>query len=110
MFDIVGRSIAAGLLVGLILLLAKTGRTQVAGLLVLFPAITLISFYFVGSGQGQQELQHVVKASVLASPVWFVFIGAMYFAIGQVDYRLALAIATAAWFIAGLVYLALTSP
>lgn len=107
-FDIVVRATLGGVLIGIVLLLAKAGRTQAAGLLVLFPAVTLVSFYFVGSSEGSEELARVVKASLLASPVWFIFIGVMAITVGHVDYRVALGLATVAWLAVGGIYLALT--
>lgn len=89
------------------LLFARVERTQAAGLLVLFPAVTLLSYYFIGQSEGEQQLRQVVRGSVVAFPVWLVFMAVVYFALPVLGFRLALAVATGAWLLVGGLYLAL---
>lgn len=105
--DVLVKGVISGALVTLILLLARSERTQAAGLFVLFPAITLLSYYFVGDTEGEARLREVVRASALAFPVWLIFMGTVYFSLPILDFRIALLVATVVWLLAGGLYLAL---
>ena len=76
-------------------------------MLVLFPVITLLSYFFVGQSEGPERLREVVKSSVGAFPIWLVFMGTVYVALPEMDYRVALAVGTLAWLAAAVLYLAL---
>jgi uncharacterized membrane protein (GlpM family) len=105
--DIIARATLSGVLVAVVLVVARSDRTQAAGLFVLFPVVTLLSYYFVGSSEGPERLAQVVKSSLLAFPIWFVFAGTTYALLPLVDFRIALTAAMAAWLIVGGVYLLL---
>lgn len=107
--DLLLKGVVSGVLVSCVLLLAQTGQSKAAGLAVLFPAITLLSYYFIGQGEGEGRLREVVGASLLAFPVWLVFMGTVYFALPVLDFRVALAAATVAWLTSGGLYLALAA-
>lgn len=98
--------LSGGLIVG-VLLLARAQKTQVAGLLVLFPVVTLVSYYFVGERDGRHQLRSVVRASLTAFPIWLLFMGVVYVALQYLDFRLALLLATIAWVAAAAAYLGL---
>lgn len=104
--DIIGKGLLSGALVSLILLAARSDRSQAAGLFVLFPAITLLSYYFIGASEGGERLSAVVRSSLIAFPVWFVFMGTAYALLPHVDFRVALLAATIAWLVVGGAYLA----
>ena len=104
-FDILVKSLAGAAIIAAILILTKAGKTQAAGLLVLFPVITLLSYYFIGSNQGPEELRKVVRASLLSSPIWLVFIGVVYVAVKHLDYRIALTLGITVWAVVGSLYL-----
>jgi len=105
--DLLLKGIISGSLVMLVLLFARVERTQTAGLFVLFPAVTLLSYYFIGQSEGEQQLREVVRGSVMAFPVWLVFMAVVYFTLPLLDFRLALVVATGVWLLAGGLYLAL---
>jgi uncharacterized membrane protein (GlpM family) len=104
--DLLLKGAVSGALITLVLLVARAERTQAAGLLVLFPAITLLSYYFVGQSEGEEQLRDVVRGSVVAFPVWLIFMGVVYFGLPVLGFRLALLAATGAWLLAGVLYLA----
>ena len=105
--DLLLKGIISGALVTLVLLFARVERTQAAGLLVLFPAVTLLSYYFIGQSEGEHQLREVVRGSVVAFPVWLVFMAVVYFALPVLHFRLTLVLATVVWLLVGSLYLAL---
>jgi uncharacterized membrane protein (GlpM family) len=105
--DILLKGLISGALVTLILLLSRIERTQAAGVLVLFPAITLLSYYFIGQSEGELQLRAVVRGSVMAFPIWLVFMAIVYFTLPVLDFRLALLVATGAWVLVSALYLLL---
>jgi membrane protein GlpM len=108
--EILTKAVLGGLIIAVIALLARTGETRVAGLIVLFPVVALVSYYFVGASEGAGRLRGIVRASILAVPVWLVFMAVVYAALSAaVDYRLALACGLVGWLIAAGIFL-LVSP
>ena len=105
--DILIKSLASAAVIAVILMLTRMGKTQAAGVVLLFPIITLLGYYFIGSSEGSDTLREVVKSSIVAFPVWLLFMGVVYVALPHIDYRLALGVATVVWLAAAAFYLSL---
>ena len=104
---IIAKGVISGIVVSLVLLFAQSNKSHAAGIAVLFPAITLLSYYFIGSSEGSTTLRAVVRSSVGAFPIWLAFMAVVYFALRAMDFRLALALATLVWLCLAAGYLAL---
>lgn len=63
--ELVFRFIAAGSLVTAVTLLAKTKYTTASGVLMLFPAVTLVVFYYT------QNYLSIPKSLLLSIIAWF---------------------------------------
>lgn len=99
--DLLLKGVLSGAIVVGVLVLARNSRSEAAWLLVLFPAIMLLSFLMVGAGEGPEKLRAVVKASLFATPALLLFIVSIYYGLGQgLDYRLALLLGTGVWILA----------
>lgn len=94
------RFVAGGGLIVLVTLLAKTKYPMISGIFMLFPAVTLIGYYFVGQSLSISELQHVTKFSIYALSTTFVFLVVFYYAQEKQCLNSALVSATCSWFIA----------
>jgi uncharacterized membrane protein (GlpM family) len=57
-----------GLVVALVPILARLLNPEAAGVLVLVPAITLVSFYFLGSDQGASAVIRASSTSIVTIP------------------------------------------
>jgi uncharacterized membrane protein (GlpM family) len=91
------RFIAGGSLVVVVSLLAKAKNPVLAGLFVLFPAVTLIGFYFIGTTVDSAGLKKIALFSMAALPTTFVFLMIFYLLIGSMTLRSCLLWSTLAW-------------
>lgn len=92
------RFITGGSLIVLITLLAKTKYPMLSGIFMLFPAVTLVGYYFIGQSMSIPQLQQVTKFSIYALSTTFIFLITFYYAQEKQSLNLALGSATLAWF------------
>lgn len=97
--EIALRFVAGGSLIVLVTLLAKTKYPMLSGIFMLFPAVTLVGYYFIGQSMSIPELQQVTKFSIYALSTTFVFLLVFYYAQEKQSLNLALISATVAWFV-----------
>jgi uncharacterized membrane protein (GlpM family) len=91
------RFIAGGSLVVAVSLLAKAKNPVLAGLFVLFPAVTLVGFYFIGASVDAAGLKKIALFSMAALPTTFVFLITFYLLIGSMALKPCLLLSTLAW-------------
>ena len=94
------RFIVGGSLIVLATLLAKTKYPMLAGIFMLFPAVTLVGYYFVGQSMSVAQLQQVTRFSIYALSTTFIFLVTFYYAQEKYSLNAALGSATAMWFVA----------
>ena len=94
------RFIAGGSLIVLVTLLAKTRYPMLAGIFMLFPAVTLVGYYFIGQSMSVAQLRQVTKFSIYALSTTFIFLVTFYYAQEKHSLNAALGSATAMWFVA----------
>jgi uncharacterized membrane protein (GlpM family) len=100
------RFILGGTLVVVIGVIAKSGRSSIAGIIAMFPVITAVSFSFLAKSVDITILKSAVLSSVLSLPATLAFLLAFYFCLERMGFLLTLAISFAAWLVvAFLVYL-----
>lgn len=91
------RFIAGGSIVLAVTLLAKTRYPMLSGVIMLFPAVTLIGYYFVGQTVTPVQLQQITKFSMYALSTTFIFLVAFYYAQRTMDVPHSLITSTVAW-------------
>ena len=94
------RFIVGGSLIVLVTLLARTKYPMLAGIFMLFPAVTLVGYYFIGQSMSVVQLQQITKFSIYALSTTFVFLLTFYYAREQLTLNGSLISATAMWFVA----------
>ncbi|GGF57970.1 inner membrane protein YdgC [Azorhizobium oxalatiphilum] len=94
--DLIWKGMAGGAVTMLIAHLSKQGAT-LPGILPLFPTFSLIALLIMGARGDLPALQETCLASAKTLPAYLAFLLACYFALGQMDYRLALLVGLAAW-------------
>lgn len=99
--DIVWKSIAGGLLTGLIVFLSKRGNV-LPGILPLFPTFALVALLAVGSKLDNAGFREACLAGAKTIPAYLVFLAICYLGIPYLDYRLTLAVAIAGWLVVAL--------
>ena len=62
--------LVGGTVVTLISVLAERGHPLLAGIMAIFPGITLVSFYFIGKAAGDAAVAATAKACLLSIPIW----------------------------------------
>ena len=100
------RFIVGGTLVLLIGIVAKSGRSTLAGIIAMFPVITAVSFSFMEKSTDVKILKDAVFSSIVSLPATLVFLLVFYFCLGKMSFALTLIISIIAWLAAALtVYL-----
>ena len=97
------RFIAGGGLIVFITLLAKKKYPMLSGIFMLFPAVTLVGYYFIGQSMNVSELQHVTKFSIFALSTTFVFLVSLYYLQAICSLNVALVLSTLMWCAAAIV-------
>ena len=62
--------LVGGFVVTLMSVLAERGHPLLAGIVAIFPGITLVSFYFIGQVAGDVAVARTAKACLLSIPIW----------------------------------------
>lgn len=95
--DLALRFLVSGVLVSAVCLLAQTQYRVLAGVIMLFPAVTLVGYYFVGPTVDATQLKEITKFSMWAMLATFAFLATFYYAQGSMKVPSALLTATGAW-------------
>lgn len=106
--ELIIRFMAGGSLIVLITLLGKTKYPMLSGIFMLFPAVTLIGYYFVGQTMSTPQLQQVTKFSIYALSTTFIFLTVFYYIQDKLSLNLALVLATFSWFVSAGILITLT--
>jgi len=72
--EALARYIVGGSLILFVGILGKSGRKEIADLLVLFPVATVVGLYYLSKVQSGVELQRTVLLSVHSVPTILVFL------------------------------------
>jgi uncharacterized membrane protein (GlpM family) len=91
------RFLAGGILVVGVSLFAKARQPLLAGLFMLFPAVTLAGLYFAGRTTETASLKKIALFSMAGLPATFVFLAVFYAIIGKMGLVPSLALSVAAW-------------
>lgn len=106
--ELLTRFIVGGTLVVLINLIGKSRNSFVAGLAMLFPAITLLGYYFLSVSQ-HGTLSKTVMFSIWSLPTSLAFLLTLYFTIDRIPIFQALTLGVASWFITAIVVIGVYS-
>ncbi len=106
--ELVMRFVAAGSLVTVITLLSRTKYAALSGVLMLFPAVTLIGLYFVSTTVDESTLKQITKFGVYALSTTFIFLVAFYYAQDSMSAHKSLVVATTAWVVSAGVLVGIT--
>ena len=99
--DMIWKGIVGGLVTAAIVWLSRRGNT-LPGILPLFPTFALIALLIVGAKHDTSGFRQACLAGAKTIPAYLAFLAVCYFAIGRVDYRIALLGGLAAWLIVAL--------
>ncbi|MBI4344610.1 MAG: GlpM family protein [Euryarchaeota archaeon] len=94
--------LTGGLTVTLVVLMAEMGRPFLSGLVIVFPAVTVISFYFIGRAAGPESVVATAKSALYTSAVvWVPYILAVIYFAPRVGVTRALFLGIAVFLVVG---------
>ncbi len=102
--DIVAKSVLGGLLIALLLSLARLRHYVITGLLVSIPAVSLYTWWWIGREHGTSTLRISVRAAMWSAIPWVIYLGVVYLLAGRVPLWLALAAGVLAWLIIAVIF------
>lgn len=91
--------VIGGSLIVAITLLGKSKYPQLAGLAVLFPAITTIGYFFLISSEGVDTVRPIILFSIYSIPTVLAFLIGLYFALKHFSTLQSILLAIIAWLI-----------
>jgi uncharacterized membrane protein (GlpM family) len=94
--EMLWKGVVGGLMTAAIVWLSRRGNT-LPGILPLFPTFALIALLIVGAKNDNGGFREACIAGAKTIPAYLGFLAVCYFAVGHVDYRLALLGGLAAW-------------
>ena len=106
--EIAIRSVSAAAVVTAVTLIARTKYTALSGVVLLFPAVSLVGLYFIGQTVDAIQLKQVTKYSIYALSTTFIFLVAFYYAQRTMDVPTALIASTAAWVVSAVALIGIT--
>ena len=107
--ELILRFIAGGSIVVLVSLLAKSDHPFLSGLIVLFPAVTLVSFFFLKNSVSTESIHKISLFSIYTYPTTLCFLVAFYIYHSKYGVINGLCIAIAAWILSAVLLIFLNS-
>jgi uncharacterized membrane protein (GlpM family) len=98
--DWILKALCGAVVVILVQLFARTKSYYIAGLIPLFPTLSLISHYMVGSQRTVTELRQTIEFGMLSLVPYLLYLLSLYWLVGRFRLASSLAGATAVWILA----------
>ncbi len=102
------KAVLAGLIAASVVVLANSGAHRLAGLLISFPVILMVSVFVIGTTSGQSVALDVVKSNILAMPVWLITVAAIAITLKFLPLPAALVISLGVWLCGAWAFLVFT--
>ncbi|NLX88113.1 MAG: hypothetical protein GXZ09_01730 [Syntrophomonadaceae bacterium] len=93
------RFVCGGLLVLVVSWIRKGKNPQLAGLVVLFPVITVVGYYFLSQSISPIAMQRTIVLSILALPAVAAFLITCYYLVGRMAIGWTLLCGISAWLV-----------
>lgn len=103
--DIAIKAVLGGVLIAVLLVLARLGHYLITGLLVSVPAVSLYTWWCVGHDSGPVALRVAVRAAMWSAIPWVIYLGVVYALVGRAPLWAALASGVAAYLVVAAVFL-----
>ena len=106
-FQLAWKFLLGGGIVAVVTYLSEIDRPLLSGLFIVFPAITLTSYFLIGHSQGVEQMRAAIPSSFLAILGYLVLLPVMYAATYRFDVLGTLAVSFLAWLAVTLILLKL---
>lgn len=97
------RFVVGGAAILFISLLSETEYRVLAGLFVLFPAVTVVGYYFYSLEVSQSQLAETVLFSIIAIPTVLAYLVAFYFSVKRFSVNTSLILGICGWMVVALI-------
>jgi uncharacterized membrane protein (GlpM family) len=97
------RFVLGGTLVLIVSIVAKNGKTTIAGIIALFPIITAVSFYFMSKTVEVKTLKDAILTSLISFPTTLAFLASLFLCVNRFNIVLSLIISVFVWLIAAII-------
>ncbi len=101
--DIVVKSLLGGMMIALILSLARLRLYVIAGLLVSVPTISLYTFWWISKDQGTDAMRVAIRSAMYGAGPWALYLLVAYLLSPRLPTWAALGAGVAAYLLANLV-------
>lgn len=107
LIELILKFLLGGTIIVIFSLLAKSKNPQIAGLVVLFPIISVVGYIFLINSIGKEASRPIILFSVIALPTVLVFLVSLFFSLKYFNTFSSFSISIFCWFITAiLIYLA----
>lgn len=103
--DILIKAVLGGIMIAVLLSLARLGHYVVTGLLVSVPAVSLYTWWWIGREQGTQALRVSVRAAMWSAIPWVIYLGVVYTLASRLPLWLTLVFGVVAYLLVAGVFL-----
>jgi membrane protein GlpM len=108
--DILVKAVLGGVMIAVLLTLARLRQYVITGLLVSVPAVSLYTWWLIGREHGSEVLRVSVRAAIWGAIPWVIYLAVVYLLAGRVPLWLSLAAGVLAWLVvAGIFVIVLQS-
>lgn len=97
------RFLVGGTLVLLIGIIARNGKSSLAGIIAMFPVITAVSFSFLAQTSDVRLVKDAVLSGIFSLPATLVFLLVFYLCAGRMSFILTLTFSLLAWIAAAVI-------
>jgi len=102
--------LAGGLTVSVSILLANSGNTMLSGLAMMFPSVTVVSYYFIGKSLGSEVATASIKSTIAgALIVWLPYMMVMLYLTPKMGLNKAMLFGILTFLIIGAVWITINS-
>ena len=97
--EAISRFVVGGSIILFISILSETKHRMLSGLFVLFPAVTVVGYYYYSLKVSQTQLESTVLFSLVAVPTVVAYLVTFYFSIRRFSVPVSLGIGVSGWLV-----------
>jgi uncharacterized membrane protein (GlpM family) len=97
--EVLWRFLAGGSLVTLVSLAGRTRNPYLAGLVVLFPVVTIVGLFFLSTRLTPHQLSQAALFSLLSVPTVIAFLAVVFLTVGRLRIWQSLLLGIGAWLV-----------
>lgn len=97
------RFLVGGFLIMLVSVVGQTRYRVISGLIVLFPIVTVVGFYFLSFEVTHVQLRSTILFSILAIPTVLAFLITFYYSVEYFSVNVSVIMSVISWFVVAII-------